>query len=150
MDAQANARRSARLHTREQARNCGCAGPPWIGSRGWHAFEYPETGGTEMRYAVVIEKTETGYSAYVPDLPGCIATGATVAEAEMQIREAIAFHLEGLREDGLPIPQRPAKLSISTSWPNPAFNPDAPPARLHTPSRMRAASRCCAPRGRAG
>jgi len=57
-----------------------------------------------MRYAVVIEKAENNYSAYVPDLPGCIATGATVAEAEMQIREAIAFHLEGLREDGLPIP----------------------------------------------
>ena len=57
-----------------------------------------------MRYAVVIEKAENNYSAYVPDLPGCIATGATVAEAEMQIREAIPFHLEGLREDGLPIP----------------------------------------------
>jgi len=57
-----------------------------------------------MRYAVVIEKTANNYSAYVPDLPGCVATGVTVAEAEAQIREAIAFHLEGLREDGLPIP----------------------------------------------
>jgi len=46
-----------------------------------------------VRYAVVIEKSETNYSAYVPDLPGCIATGATVAEAESEIREAIAFHL---------------------------------------------------------
>ncbi len=57
-----------------------------------------------MRYAVVIEKASNNYSAYVPDLPGCIATGATVAETETQIREAIEFHLEGLREDGLPIP----------------------------------------------
>ena len=57
-----------------------------------------------MRYAVVIEKAENNYSAYVPDLPGCVATGATVSEAETQIREAIEFHLEGLREDGLPIP----------------------------------------------
>jgi len=57
-----------------------------------------------MRYAIVIEKVEGNYSAYVPDLPGCVATGATVAEVETQIREAIAFHVEGMREDGLPIP----------------------------------------------
>jgi predicted RNase H-like HicB family nuclease len=57
-----------------------------------------------MRYAIVIEKAAGNYSAYVPDLPGCVATGATVAELESQIREAIVFHLEGLREDGLPIP----------------------------------------------
>jgi predicted RNase H-like HicB family nuclease len=58
-----------------------------------------------MRYAIVIEKAENNYSAYVPDLPGCIATGATVKEAERLIREAIEYHLQGLREDGLPIPQ---------------------------------------------
>jgi len=57
-----------------------------------------------MRYAIVIEKAEGNYSAYVPDLPGCVATGATVAEVESQIREAIAFHVEGMREDGVPIP----------------------------------------------
>jgi predicted RNase H-like HicB family nuclease len=57
-----------------------------------------------MRYAVVIEKAEGNYSAYVPDLPGCVATGATVAEVEREIAEAIAFHLDGMREDGLPIP----------------------------------------------
>ena len=57
-----------------------------------------------MRYAIVIEKAENNYSAYVPDLPGCAATGATAEEAEAQIREAIEFHLEGLREDGLPVP----------------------------------------------
>ncbi|MDD1629944.1 MAG: type II toxin-antitoxin system HicB family antitoxin, partial [Methylococcaceae bacterium] len=49
-----------------------------------------------MRYAVVVEKAENNYSAYVPDLPGCIATGYTVEEAEREIREAIEFHIEGL------------------------------------------------------
>lgn len=57
-----------------------------------------------MRYAVVIEKATTNYAAYVPDLPGCIATGATIQETESMIREAIEFHLEGLRADSLPIP----------------------------------------------
>jgi len=58
-----------------------------------------------MRYAIVIEKAAGNYSAYVPDLPGCVATGATIEEVETEIREAIEFHLEGLREDGLPIPE---------------------------------------------
>ncbi len=57
-----------------------------------------------MRYAIVSEKAESNYSAYVPDLPGCVATGVTVAEVEAEIREAISFHVEGLREDGLPVP----------------------------------------------
>lgn len=57
-----------------------------------------------MRYAVVIENADGNYSAYVPDLPGCVATGSTVEETERAIREAIEFHLEGLREDGTPIP----------------------------------------------
>lgn len=57
-----------------------------------------------MRYAIVIENAGGNYSAYVPDLPGCIATGATVAETERLIREAIEFHLEGLRADGTPPP----------------------------------------------
>lgn len=57
-----------------------------------------------MRYAIVIEKAEGNFSAYVPDLPGCVATGATIEEVESQIREAIEFHLEGMREDGTPIP----------------------------------------------
>ncbi|HLQ01922.1 MAG TPA: type II toxin-antitoxin system HicB family antitoxin [Burkholderiales bacterium] len=58
-----------------------------------------------MRYAVVIEKAAKNYSAYVPDLPGCVATGATVEETEQLIREAIELHLSGLRDDGAPIPQ---------------------------------------------
>jgi predicted RNase H-like HicB family nuclease len=53
-----------------------------------------------MRYAVVIEKAAGNYSAYVPDLPGCVATGNTIEEVETEIREAIEFHLDGLREDG--------------------------------------------------
>lgn len=57
-----------------------------------------------MRYAIVIEQAGTNYSAYVPDLPGCVASGSTIAEVETRIREAIAFHLDGLREDGLPLP----------------------------------------------
>lgn len=60
-----------------------------------------------MKFAVVYEKTETGYSAYVPDLPGCIAAGATLQETEELMREAIAMHLEGMIEDGEqpPMPQ---------------------------------------------
>ena len=58
-----------------------------------------------MRYAVVIEKGETGYGAYVPDLPGCVAVGDTVEETERLIQEAIEFHVEGLKEEGLPVPE---------------------------------------------
>lgn len=58
-----------------------------------------------MKYAVLIEKGDTSYGASVPDLPGCIAVGGTLEEVQRLIREAIAFHLEGLREEGLPIPE---------------------------------------------
>ena len=57
-----------------------------------------------MRYAIVIEKAESNYSAYVPDLPGCVATGASIQQVEAEIREAIEFHIEGLREGGSLIP----------------------------------------------
>jgi predicted RNase H-like HicB family nuclease len=57
-----------------------------------------------MRYAVVIEKANDNFSAYVPDLPGCVATGPTVEATENEIREAIRFHIEGLKADGLPVP----------------------------------------------
>jgi predicted RNase H-like HicB family nuclease len=57
-----------------------------------------------MRYAVVIEKAAANYSAYVPDLPGCVATGATVAEVESEIRAAIRFHIDGLKADGASVP----------------------------------------------
>ncbi|WP_375458722.1 type II toxin-antitoxin system HicB family antitoxin [uncultured Enterovirga sp.] len=58
-----------------------------------------------MRYAVVIEEAGEGYSAYVPDLPGCIATGRTIDVVEQEIREAMRFHLEGMAEDGVPVPR---------------------------------------------
>jgi predicted RNase H-like HicB family nuclease len=58
-----------------------------------------------MRSAIVIEKAENNYAAYVPDLPGCVATGQTVEKTEQQIREAIDLHLDGMREDRLPIPE---------------------------------------------
>ena len=57
-----------------------------------------------MRYLIVIERSDTGYSAYSPDLLGCVATGDTREEAESSMREAISFHIEGMREDGLEIP----------------------------------------------
>ncbi len=57
-----------------------------------------------MRYAIVIEQAGANFSAYVPDLPGCVATGGSIEEVEAQIREAIAFHLDGLREDGALVP----------------------------------------------
>jgi predicted RNase H-like HicB family nuclease len=64
-----------------------------------------------MRYAIVIEKAESNYAAYVPDLPGCVTTGETIEETERQIREAIEFHIRGLREDGLPIPEPSSKVN---------------------------------------
>ncbi|MCW8846919.1 MAG: type II toxin-antitoxin system HicB family antitoxin [Gammaproteobacteria bacterium] len=63
-----------------------------------------------MRYAIVIEDAGSNYSAYVPDLPGCVATGATVEETESSIREAIEFHLAGLRSDDLPIPRASSRV----------------------------------------
>lgn len=57
-----------------------------------------------MRYAVVIEQAQGNYSAYVPDLPGCVAVGDTLDEVEQEIRDAIHLHIEGLKEDGLPVP----------------------------------------------
>jgi predicted RNase H-like HicB family nuclease len=57
-----------------------------------------------MRYAIVIEKADGNYSAYVPDLPGCVATGPTVETVEQEIRDAIRFHIDGLKAEGLPVP----------------------------------------------
>lgn len=63
-----------------------------------------------MRYAIVIEKAANNYSAYVPDLPGCVATGVTIEEVESGIRDAIEFHLEGLRKDGTPTPPAQSRV----------------------------------------
>lgn len=62
-----------------------------------------------MRYAVVIERAGTGYSAYVPDLPGCVATGRTVASIPSLIRRAMAIHLVGMKEDGVAVPKPQAR-----------------------------------------
>jgi predicted RNase H-like HicB family nuclease len=69
-----------------------------------------------MKYAVIYEKTPTGYSAYLPDLPGCVAAGATLAETVELIRGAVELHLETMREDGDPIPV-PTTIADSTAVP---------------------------------
>lgn len=69
-----------------------------------------------MRYAVIIEPNTTNFSAYVPDLPGCIATGDSVEQTEENIREAIRFHLDGLREDGIPIPMPATRVEYVEIW----------------------------------
>ncbi len=56
------------------------------------------------RYLIIVEPTATGFSAYSPDVPGCVATGRTREEVEREMREALAFHLDGLRQDGQPVP----------------------------------------------
>jgi predicted RNase H-like HicB family nuclease len=58
-----------------------------------------------MRYAIVIEKASGNYSAYVPDLPGCVTTGRTIEEVKRNMQEAVELHLEGMREDGDPVPE---------------------------------------------
>jgi predicted RNase H-like HicB family nuclease len=63
-----------------------------------------------MRYAIVIEKGARNYSAYVPDLPGCVAVGDTIEETQREIQEAIEFHLEGMRAHGLPIPEPSSRV----------------------------------------
>lgn len=67
-----------------------------------------------MNYVVVYEKSSTGWAAYVPDLPGVVTTGPTKEQTQKLIREAIEFHLEGLREDNLPIPQPTASAEVVT------------------------------------
>ena len=62
------------------------------------------------RYLVIIEKANGTYSAYSPDVPGCVATGATREAAEREMRAALQMHLEGLKEDGLPIPEPSASI----------------------------------------
>jgi predicted RNase H-like HicB family nuclease len=98
-----------------------------------------------MRYAIVVEKAHGNYSAYVPDLPGCVATGETVATVESEIRDAIRFHIGGLKEDGLPVSQPtspPDALTSNVRPPLPVRNvaprrPCANKARLHTRDRRR-------------
>jgi predicted RNase H-like HicB family nuclease len=67
-----------------------------------------------MNYVVIVEKGETSYGAYVPDLPGCVAVGETRDEAMRLIREAIEFHLDGLRQDGRPVPAPSSSIELVT------------------------------------
>ncbi len=67
------------------------------------------------RYLVVIEKANSNYSAYLPDVPGCVATGRTIEEVKQNIEEALKMHLEGLAEDGLPIPEPKAEGDYITA-----------------------------------
>ena len=62
-----------------------------------------------MKYLVVVEKTETGFSAYSPDVPGCVSRGWTEEETEANMKEAIEFHVDGLKQEGLPVPQPSTK-----------------------------------------
>ncbi len=61
--------------------------------------------GLDSRNSVVLEKTESGYSAYLPDLPGCISTGESITDIKYSIREAVEFHIDGMRIEKLPIPE---------------------------------------------
>lgn len=80
--------------------------PIWTSAKAHEIVYLNRLAGNEhMRYAVVIEKSENGYGAYVPDLPGCVAVAETLKETERLIQEAVEFHLEGLREDGVSVPE---------------------------------------------
>ena len=65
-----------------------------------------------MKYAIIIEKSATGYSAYTADLPGCVATGGTLEETERLMREAIEFHIEGLRLEGMEVPSPSTTVAV--------------------------------------
>ena len=82
-----------------------------------------------MKYAVIIEKTQTGYSAYVPDLPGCVSVGHTREEMDHNIREAIELYLDELREQGAAIPV-PTNSTTGSHWDGPPGSPPSPPPRL--------------------
>jgi predicted RNase H-like HicB family nuclease len=66
----------------------------------------------DAKYTAIYAKTKTGYSAYIPDLPGCIATGRTLELTKRRMREAVALHLQGMREDGETIPQPTTKADV--------------------------------------
>src|SRR5947207_3355984 len=101
------------------------------------------------KYAIVVERAERNYAAYVPDLPGCVATGKTVEETARLLREAIEIHVAGLREDGLPVPD-PAS-AYRAAWPcrpsrATASSSTAGYRRRSAPTRWRRSTRCSASR----
>lgn len=105
---------SSEARARDSARALGRYSAPW------YTEEHPGPGWIEgegmKRYAVVIEQGPDNLSAYVPDLSGCVTTGKTVEEIERNVREAIGFHLEGMREDGEPIPE-PTTVALEIEAP---------------------------------
>jgi predicted RNase H-like HicB family nuclease len=86
----------------------------WLGN----APKYLEASRTEAmkKYQIIIEKTNTGYSAYSPDVPGCAATGASKEEVETNIREAIQFHIHGLKEEGYEVPEPRTEPTTDSSY----------------------------------
>src|SRR5438445_12764783 len=99
---------SARSRAVASARRCSSRMA--VNPRGAYNAGRTQMMGTQTRYAIVIEKAERNYAAYVPDLPGCVATGATIEETERSIREALDIHVEVLRADGLPIPDPSSRV----------------------------------------
>jgi predicted RNase H-like HicB family nuclease len=98
------------FHHRDEARHCDSSREGQRGSATGNAEQRVEAGRLEvarrsMEYLVVIERGPSSFGAYVPDLPGCVAVGETRQEVEALIREAIEFHIEGLREEGQPLPE---------------------------------------------
>src|SRR5258707_14771068 len=95
------------IQARDESRNSHGA---WQARRGYghrNLEKHSEAGGSETmkKYLIIVEKTETGYSAFSPDVPGCGSTGKTKDEVERNIQEAIEFHLEGLRLEGYEVPE---------------------------------------------
>ena len=77
--------------------------------KSWDGVRMLRQASEEMKYLIVVEKTETGFSAYSPDVPGCVSTGRTEEETEANMKEAIEFHVDGLKQEGLPVPQPSTK-----------------------------------------
>ena len=67
-----------------------------------------------MKYSIIIEKADNNYSAYSPDVPGCVATGDTAVEAKENLKKALEYHFRGLKEDGLPIPKAESQVDYIT------------------------------------
>jgi predicted RNase H-like HicB family nuclease len=102
------ARQPPTAETPDEARSRHRRGPPPRRARARYLAQHPPAshpGAIAMRYGIVIERADGNLSAYAPDIPGCVATGATLAEVRARMADAIAMHLDGLREDGLPIPE---------------------------------------------
>jgi len=105
MDSRSHTRKSSHLHAPSQAGTRHRGRAPLGRSPARHAQKYPEASGARVNdYMIVLEKGSRNYSAYCPDIPGCIATGKTRAKTEKSMREALAFHIDFMREKGEAVP----------------------------------------------